>query len=113
MSLDVFMSFTRNASYFFPGIWFTIALGVAILTSNSGAAAQLGNLYYATWVGFLISCMIVKSCWLDFQIAKYMNDQSLSDSKTQVEMSENNNLSVGPQIIIDDRHANVAGDDDI
>ena len=57
--------------------------------------------------------MIVKSCWLDFQIAKYMNDQSLSDSKTQVEMSENNNLSVGPQIIIDDRHANVAGDDDI
>ena len=101
---ESFIKFFKGYFVFTNSSLFHIAaMGVAIITSNGGAAAPLGNLYYATWVGFLTSCTVVKSCWSDYEVAKSMNNQSLSDSQDK-------NSNFGPQVILDNRHT---GDDDI
>lgn len=48
------------------------AICVAFVTSNDGPGAPLGNLYYSTWGSFLISLLLAKSCFEDYQVAKHI-----------------------------------------
>ena len=45
------------------------AIGIAVITSQQGPGAPLGNLYYFTWGSFLASFMIVASCFEDYKNA--------------------------------------------
>lgn len=51
------------------------AFGVAFITSNDGPGAPLGNLYYSSWSAFLISLMLLKSCFEDYQSAKALAEK--------------------------------------
>ena len=51
------------------------AFGVAYITSNDGPGAPLGNLYYSSWTAFLLSLMLAKSCFEDYQSAKAITEQ--------------------------------------
>jgi len=84
------------------GIVLTLyTIGVALLTSDKGPAAPLGNLYYASWAAFLVSLMLAKSCFEDVQLAKSMQNQNdgangdLAMQETSVG-HESNNLSFAP-----------------
>jgi len=44
-------------------------LGVALITSQNGPGAELGNLYYFTWATFLTSFMLLASCIEDYKSA--------------------------------------------
>lgn len=41
--------------------------GVCFITTQNGPGAPLGNLYYFTWLSFLISGLITASCYEDYQ----------------------------------------------
>lgn len=57
------------------------ALGVAIITSQQGPGAPLGNLYYFTWASFLASFMIMASCFEDYNAAADVtNDDAPADA---------------------------------
>jgi len=43
--------------------------GVAFITSQQGPGAPLGNLYYFTWISFLVSFLLVTSCVEDYNNA--------------------------------------------
>lgn len=43
--------------------------GVAFITSQRGPGAPLGNLYYFTWLSFLVSFLISASCFEDYTTA--------------------------------------------
>lgn len=43
--------------------------GVAFITSQKGPGAPLGNLYYFTWISFLVSFLIAASCYEDYNTA--------------------------------------------
>lgn len=49
--------------------------GVALLTSSYGPGAPLGNLYYFTWISFLLSFMLLANCHEDYQAAKIISAQ--------------------------------------
>lgn len=55
-------------------------VGVALITSNDGPGAPLGNLYYFTWLGFLSSFMMIASCFEDFNAAKAVNNQEVENA---------------------------------
>jgi len=49
--------------------------GVIYITSQYGPGAPLGNLYYFTWISFLLSFALTASCYDDYQAAKLMAQQ--------------------------------------
>ena len=49
--------------------------GVIFLTSADSPGASIGNLYYFTWLSFMISFALIASCYDDYQAAKNMNAQ--------------------------------------
>lgn len=44
-------------------------VGVAVITSQNGPGAELGNLYYFSWAAFLSSFMLLVSCVEDYNVA--------------------------------------------
>lgn len=48
-------------------------IGVAVITSQQGPGAPLGNLYYFTWGSFLAAFMILASCFEDYNAAAASN----------------------------------------
>jgi hypothetical protein len=40
--------------------------GVAFITSAKGPGSPIGNLYYFTWLSFLVSFMLTASCYEDY-----------------------------------------------
>jgi len=52
------------------GLTITYVFGVAYITSQEGPGSPLGNLYYFTWLSFLLACMISASCFEDYQATK-------------------------------------------
>jgi hypothetical protein len=54
--------------------------GVIYLTEQQGPGAPLGNLYYFTWLSFLVSCMISASCFEDYQASKAAGANNTSEN---------------------------------
>uniref|UniRef100_A0A7S2L4P5 Uncharacterized protein n=1 Tax=Leptocylindrus danicus TaxID=163516 RepID=A0A7S2L4P5_9STRA len=69
------------------------AICVAFVTSNDGPGAPLGNLYYSTWGSFLVSLLLAKSCFEDYQVAKHiMEEQQNGDQNGGFVSQEQPNL---------------------
>jgi len=47
--------------------------GVIFLTSADSPGASIGNLYYFTWLSFMVSFALIASCYDDYQAAKNIN----------------------------------------
>jgi len=82
--------------------------GVAILTSNGGAGAPLGNLYYGSWASFLLSSMNLKSCYENFQdgdipVSSENNALSTEQASIPPEMS-NDQTFVVPKEKVNDQY---------
>ncbi len=61
-------------------------VGVALITSQSGPGAELGNLYYFTWASFLTSFMLLASCVEDYKSASFSSTagEDVSDGEHAV-----------------------------
>lgn len=57
--------------------------GVAILTSQKGPGAALGNLYYFTWASFLVSFLLLTSCFEDYSAAAAASAQDGASAPDQ------------------------------
>ena len=78
--------------------------GVAILTSNGGAGAPLGNLYYGSWASFLLSSMNLKSCYESFQdgdISSENNALPTEQASIPPEMSNDQTFDVPKEKVND------------
>lgn len=62
--------------------------GVAFLTSADAPGSSIGNLYYFTWISFLVSFALIASCYDDYQAAKNMTGQRNESNMPEVEAAE-------------------------
>lgn len=69
---------------------FMNCFAVAYLTSEGGPGAPIGNLFYATWITFVLVIFVAVSCFGEVQLAKkiYQRRYMRQDSST-----ENNTMS--------------------
>jgi len=58
-------------------------IGVALITSEEGPGATLGNLYYFSWLGFMSSLWLIASCYEDFISAKTASAQEQQGSTSE------------------------------
>ncbi|KAL3760375.1 hypothetical protein ACHAWU_006167 [Discostella pseudostelligera] len=63
---------------------------VAYLTSEGGPGAPIGNLFFATWITFVMVIFVAVSCFGEVQLAKkiYQHRYTRQDSSTENTMSE-------------------------
>jgi len=61
--------------------------GVAYITSNKGPGAQIGNLYYFSWISFLLSCFLAAECF------GQMNSTPTTDTTNSNNNDNNNNMN--------------------
>ena len=54
-------------------------VGVAVITSQNGPGAELGNLYYFTWGAFLTAFMLLANCIEDYNSASTNTSTSERD----------------------------------
>jgi hypothetical protein len=59
-------------------------VGVGTTTTAQGPGAALGNLYYFTWLSFLLSFMISASCTEDRKAAKANDSLAANDHSSSV-----------------------------
>lgn len=64
--------------------------GVAFITSQKGPGAPLGNLYYFTWISFLVSFLLVANCFEDYNSAASNNEL---ESRGEVNCPSTNGVS--------------------
>ncbi|KAL7547207.1 hypothetical protein ACHAWF_010524 [Thalassiosira exigua] len=61
---------------------------VAYLTSEEGPGAPLGNLYYSTWISFLLVLFVGVSCFEEFQKAKSIYSLETQQVHQQIRREE-------------------------
>jgi len=64
-------------------------VSVILLTSQQGPGAPLGNLYYFSWLSFLLSAIVLGGCFEDFNASKI-----LSTTDSGVELSEDHDVDI-------------------
>lgn len=62
--------------------------GVIFLTSADSPGASIGNLYYFTWLSFMISLGLIASCYDDYQAAKNINEHNQHGDNTSNRMPD-------------------------
>lgn len=66
------------------------AFGVAFITSDKGPGAPLGNLYYFSWLSFILSFFVLSGCYEDYQTAKNTTeDEEIGDQNLDINAAEN------------------------
>ena len=73
--------------------------GVAYITSNSGPGRAIGNLYYFSWISFIISAVIAVECFNASKAPPQEEDSSVPGASSGVDMESNNpskDISVDP-----------------
>merc|ERR1712113_574770 len=78
------------------------SFGVGFITADEGPGSSLGNLYFATWAGFIFSMMIVVMCASEYlydsddtvpESSPIPNEQP-DDDHDDVELPKNNNNDI-------------------
>jgi len=61
----------------------SFGFAVAIITSQKGPGAPLGNLYYFTWIAFFTSFLLSASCTEDYNAARAMTEEETQARNSQ------------------------------
>jgi len=62
-------------------VFFMYCAGVALITGSSGPGQGMGNLYFASWIGFVISLFLSASCMQDLISPKEEQQEQASPEK--------------------------------
>jgi len=65
------------------------AFGVSFLTSDKGPGAPLGNLYYFSWLSFVLVFVILYGCWEDYKMAQERLEGDELELNPKEDLSEN------------------------
>jgi len=68
------------------------AFGVAFLTSDKGPGAPLGNLYYFSWLSFVLVFVILYGCWEDYKMAQEGLERDELELNPKEDLSENRTM---------------------